>query len=163
MFIKQSDIFWGLDRSFTQAVMENARKESHLAGEFLFREGDPAESFFILLKGCVKLTIGNNGHTVYSVDHPGEAFGWSSLIGRSHYSASAECVAPTKLLNIEAAKLSEISMKNSSAGLVLYKRLSGLLGNRLIQTYKMISTTIRPEISYSFGTGQVTEWYGSVV
>ena len=57
-------------------------------GDILFLEGDPATYFYILIKGRVKLTIGENGPVVHTVDHAGEAFGWSSLIDRDVYSVT---------------------------------------------------------------------------
>jgi len=163
MYFKQSDIFWGLDRSFIKAVMNIARKESYNRGDFLFQVEDRAESFFILLKGRVKLTIGENGHSIYTVCHPGEAFGWSSLVGRQCYSASAECREPTILMNIEAKKMLEIFEKNATLGFVFYKRLASLLGNRLLHTYRMISSVTSQQILSSYGTGQDTEWDTTIV
>ena len=72
---------------------------SHEKGDILFHENDEARHFYILLNGHVKLSVGGEGgQVVYDVGQNGEAFGWSSLIGREVYSASAECVQPTKLL-----------------------------------------------------------------
>ena len=119
MYFKQSDIFWGLDRSFIKAVMNIADKESYEKENSLFIEGDPADFMYILLKGCVKLSIGGEGQTVYTVDHPGGVFGWSSLSGRGVYSASAECRKPTKLLRIEADRLLKILENDPASGLIL--------------------------------------------
>jgi CRP-like cAMP-binding protein len=82
MYIQQSDLFWGMNRDFVKEVMNIAVKESYQKGDFLFREGDPAVNFYILIKGRVKLTIGETGQMVYTVDRSGEAFGWSSLLDR---------------------------------------------------------------------------------
>jgi len=41
--------------------------------------------------------------------------------------------------------------------LIFFKRLSGILGNRLLQSYAMIASATRAEASISFGTGQVIE------
>jgi CRP/FNR family cyclic AMP-dependent transcriptional regulator len=102
MYIQQSDVLRGLGKEFVKSVMHLAHKEDHKRGFLLFREGDRANHFFILLKGRVNITLGETGHTVYTVDHPGEAFGLSSLIGRERYIASAECKEPTKLLRFSA-------------------------------------------------------------
>jgi CRP-like cAMP-binding protein len=121
----------------------------------LFREGDPAHAFYILLKGCVKLSLGETGQIVYVVSNAGEAFGWSSLIGRKIFSASAECMAPTKLLKFGKQRLQKILEKDPANSLILYKRLAEILGNRLLQSYAIISSASRAEISPSYGTGQV--------
>jgi len=157
MYIQQSDVLRGLDKDFVKTVMDLAHKEDHKRGFVLYREGDRASHFFILLKGRVNITLGETGHTVYAVDHPGEAFGLSSLIGRERYIASAECKEPTKLLRFSAKEFEKALEADPVNSLAFFRRLSGTLGGRLFQTFQMISGTGQPESSVSFGTGQVME------
>ena len=157
MYIQQSDVLRGLGKEFVKTVMDLAHKEDHKRGFVLFREGDRASHFFILLKGRVNITLGETGHTIYSVDHPGEAFGLSSLIGRERYIASAECKEPTKLLRFSAKEFEKALEAHPVNSLAFFRRLAGTLGNRLFQTFQMISGTTQPESSVSFGTGQVME------
>lgn len=155
MYFPQSDIMWGLDRNFVKTFMACAAKKSHEKGDVLFHEGEPADNLYILLKGRVKLNIGENGCSIYTVDHPGEAFGWSSLVSRKSYTASAECRAETILLKFNAETLLKVLEDDLPNGLEFFKRLSGILGNRLLQTYKMISVSSQTELDASFGTGQL--------
>ena len=101
MYFKQGDIFWGMNREFVGEIMKLAVTESYNTGDMLFRTGDSADHFYIMTKGQVKLSIGDTGQVVYIVSKAGEAFGWSSLIGREEYSATAECLSPTNLLKIK--------------------------------------------------------------
>lgn len=155
MYLKQKDIFWETGKDFVKEIMDIAVTETHRKGEWLFLEGDPANAFYILLKGHVKLSLGETGHIVYVVSNAGEAFGWSSLIGRNNFSASAECVAESKLLIWDKDKLQEILKKDPANSLLFYKRLAEILGNRLLQSYAIISSVFPAEIPTSYGTGQV--------
>ena len=155
MFLKQKDVFWSMSKDFVKEIMETAVTESHQEGECLFHEGDPANAFYILLKGRIKLSIGKIGHIVYIVSNAGEAFGWSSLIGKDNFSASAECMAQTKVLSLDKGKLQMILGKDQANSLLLYKRLAEILGNRLLQSYMIISPISPAEISPTYGTGQV--------
>lgn len=157
MYFQQSDLLRGMDKGFVKEFMELAEKETHKAGHSLFREGNPAHHFFVLLKGRVKLTLGETGHTIYTVDRSGEVFGWSSLVGRAAYTASAECKETTVLLRIDVGKLNQLFEKDATSGLIFFKRLAGSLGNRLLQTYRLISDTPEMYRSRSYGTGQVQE------
>ena len=157
MYIQQSDVLRGLGKEFVKYVMDLAHKEDHKRGFLLFREGDRANHFFILLKGRVNIALGETGHTVYTVDHPGEAFGLSSLIGRERYIASAECREPTKLLKFSAKEFEKRIEADPVNGLAFFRRLAGVLGARLFQSFQMISGTPQPESSMSYGTGQVME------
>jgi CRP-like cAMP-binding protein len=157
MFIKQSDLFWELDKGLVKDIMEIAVRESYQEGDFLFHEGDPADYFYILIKGRVKLSVGDIGPVVYTVDHAGEAFGWSSLIGREAYSASGQCMEPTVLDNFRAAEFQKIIEKHPEQGIVFFKRLAGLIGNRLLWSYNMITAGAKADASVSFGTGQIED------
>jgi len=157
MYFEQSELLGGLDRGFVKEFMDSAEKATYDTGHSLFREGDPAGSSFFLLKGCVKITIGETRHTVYTVNRPGEIFGWSSLVGRDAYSASAECREETTLLRIDAERLNMLFEKNPRSGLIFFKRLAGVMGNRLLQTYRFVSNRAETDTATSFGTGQVQE------
>lgn len=155
MYLKQKDIFWEMGKNFVKKIMDVAGTGTHKKGELLFRKGGPANTFYILLKGRVKLSLGETGHIVYIVSKAGEAFGWSSLIGRERFSASAECMTDSKLLIWDKDRLQKILKKDPANSLLLYKRLAELLGNRLLQSYTIISSISPAEIHTSYGTGQV--------
>jgi len=155
MYFPQSDLFWGMSKNFVKEVMNTAEKESHQKGTFLFQEGDPAAYFYILIKGRVKLTIGEVGQMVHTVDHAGEAFGWSSLIDRDVYSASAECSTDTIVQKFDRRTFQKILEQDLSNGLIFFKRLAGTIGNRLLCSYKMITSTSQASISPTIGSGQI--------
>jgi len=116
---------------------------------------DPADWFYILLTGRIKLSLGQTGQVVYVVSHAGEAFGWSSLVGRPSYSASAECLAASKLLKFDRQKLEKIIEKDPQNGMTLFKSLATILGNRLLHGYAAGFRETRANEFTSFGTGQV--------
>jgi CRP-like cAMP-binding protein len=157
MYFKQKDIFRAMNKSFVKKIMNVSATESYGQGDLLFQQGDPANQFYILLRGRIKLTLGGTGQSVYIVSHGGEAFGWSSLIDRETYTASAECMTPVKLLRFDQEKVLKIIEEDPANGLVFFKRLADILGNRLLHSYKMISTALQTEESPSFGTGQVMD------
>ncbi len=139
MYIKMSDFFMGMGRDFTMEVMDVAEKCSQHEKDILFQEGDPARHFYVLLKGRIKLSLGDRGPTVYMVQQPGEIIGWSGLIGRDTYSASGECVQETNLLKFDRDVFLEILKKYPQNEALLFKRLAEMLGNRLLDLYPTIS------------------------
>lgn len=139
MYIKQSDLFTGTSMDFVKKFMDISEMSSHNEGEILFRENDPAKFFFILLNGCVKLSVGKSEQVVYNAQCNGEAFGWSSLIGGDVYSASAECIETTKLLKTSSDKLARVLEADPDNGIIFFKQLAATLGNRLLETYKLVT------------------------
>jgi CRP-like cAMP-binding protein len=139
MYVNQSELFMGTSMDFVKKFMDISQMTSHAKGEILFRENDPARSFYILLSGCVKLSVGKPGQVVYEACRVGEAFGWSSLIGGDEYSASAKCIEPTKLLKTDNEKFKRILDQDPFNGVIFFKQLASTLGHRLLESYKIIS------------------------
>jgi CRP-like cAMP-binding protein len=146
MYIKQADLFREMSMALVKEVMDITSNKFHSEGDFLFREGNQASHFYILLKGSVKLSIAATHQVVYIVNHPGETFGWSSLAGRDLYSASAECMEPTKLLRIHKEKFQSVLEKDPANGLIFFKHLANMLGHRLVQSYKMICAASQADV-----------------
>jgi len=157
MYLKQRDLFGSLDKDFVKDIMGIAETRSHEAGEMLFHEGDPAGWLFVLLKGRIKLTLGKTRQVVYVVSNAGEMFGWSSLVGRTSYSASAECILPTKLLQFDRTRLEKIIYDDPAASVQLFKTLAAILGERLIRSYAIDFATVGEEAYTSAGTRQVMD------
>jgi CRP-like cAMP-binding protein len=141
--IDQGDLIWGMPHLFVRAFMDITTKKSYEKGQIIFREGEEAAFFYTLIQGSVKLSIGETGQEVYIVNQSGEVFGWSSLMERDQYSASAECLEPTNLLLIEKEKLESLLNDNPANGMIFYKNLAQTLGDRLLKSYHIISKAKR--------------------
>ena len=138
MYLKSADLFLEMGKEFVKEALDISTKMSQNEGDFLFHQGDQTDHFFILLKGKVKLSLGETGPIVYVAKCPSEIIGWSSIIGRDTYSASAQCVEPTNLLRFDRQGFLNILGKNPANEAILFKRLAEMLGNRLLELYPNI-------------------------
>jgi signal-transduction protein with cAMP-binding, CBS, and nucleotidyltransferase domain len=82
MFIQEADLFKGLSQQTINEIGNNMVEESYDKGDLVIKEGDPAEHFFILQEGEIRLSVGEKGRITYMICDSGEAFGWSSLVDR---------------------------------------------------------------------------------
>ncbi len=138
MQVRMLDFFMGMGKDFTFEAMDISQKLFQDKGDVLFNEGDPAGHFYVLLKGSLRLSLGRSGRQVYTAKHPGEIIGWSCLIGRDFYSASAKCEEATELLKFDRQNFLEILQKYPANEALLYKRIAETLGNRLLELYPTI-------------------------
>ena len=138
MYLKSADLFSGMGKEFVTEAMDISTKLSRAEGDYLFQLNEPAVHFYILLKGKVKLSLGKTGPVVYVAKHPSEIIGWSTIIGRDFYSASAECMLPTDLLRFDRQGFLNLLENNPTHEALLFKRLAEMLGNRLIELYPNI-------------------------
>jgi CRP-like cAMP-binding protein len=161
MILKQSELFSGLKREFVKSIVDLTEKETFGKGDRIFTEGDPARGFYVLLKGRVKLTIGDDGRLVHTVGRGGEVFGWSSLVGRETYSASAICATATKLLRIEGDEFQRLLEDDPASGFVLMRGLAATIGGRLINAYNSLVMSHRVEAHETDGTQQTLHQKGA--
>ncbi len=142
MYLKMSDFFSGMGKDFTIEAMEMSEKSNQNNGDVIFHMGDPAGHFYILIKGSVRLSLGQIGPQVYMAENPGEIIGWSCLIGLDSYSASAECVEPTNLIKFDRESFLSILKKYPANEALLYRRVAETLGNREIVCLSCIPTSL---------------------
>jgi CRP-like cAMP-binding protein len=126
-------------------------EESHDAGTVVFNEGDPAGHVYALEEGRIRLSFGDEGHIVYIVSNPGDTFGWSSLVDRDTYTASAECLTATKVIKLDSEALNRVFTRHPESGLMFFKSLAGMIGQRLINSYNVILSAQKGEGPPSYG------------
>jgi len=137
MLINEMDLFKGVSQNFMDQMNGIVVKESYDRGVFLFKNGDPASNFYILREGRICICAEDKGYVVSFVYKPGDFFGWSSLLDRKSYSASAECVVTSTVSKIEKEKLTAILQKDLASGLIFYKNFAGIVGGRFIDSYNV--------------------------
>jgi CRP/FNR family transcriptional regulator, nitrogen oxide reductase regulator len=94
------DLFADLEPPQLSEIMTAAGRRTVEAGRILFFQGDPAETFYIVLKGRVKLSqVTPDGQQVilrYSTS--GESFGVIAVLSEMEYPVTAEAAAECQLL-----------------------------------------------------------------
>lgn len=114
-------------------------------GDFLFRENEAALNFYILNKGRIRLSVGRKPLLAHVASSVGDIIGWSSLVGNSTYTASAECLASTRVLQIEKQQLDKVLAKDPVSGMNFFKHLAALVGRRLVMSYRTTTSSRQGE------------------
>ena len=138
MIIREIDLFEGMNEEIEQELAKVMEGKSYNSGEVIIKEGAAADNFYILQTGALNVKVAGARQTTHVAIRPGEAVGWSSLAGRETYTASVECAEPSKLVKINKDKLDQVLRRYPGAGLLFYKRLAGLVGDRLIKCYQVM-------------------------
>jgi len=133
--------FEGFERAEMDALLALGREALFSAGEKVVVEGEPAESFHILVKGAVsiKMRVEEHGELVLStLRRTGEIFGWSALVQAGHSTATAECLGETRVLSFKKKELENLFSKNPGLGYRFMKRLAILVSRRLESTRALL-------------------------
>lgn len=157
MFLPKIDVFKDLRQEAINEISEAAVEESYEKGTVLFSVGDPAKHFYILVEGNVELAVGDGATSHYAVTNIGESFGWSSVVGRSGYSASARCVARSKMLKISGSDLERVFDAHARSGRVFYRRLAEALGQRWVDLHRTFMSEFSSTQAISEGSRQTSE------
>ncbi len=155
MFIQQSDLFRDLNRDVIRRFMEAAEKETIPQGTVLFHEGEPATHFYVLLKGKIQLSLEGEHFVAYLVSHPGEVFGWSSLLDRPTFSATATTLTESRVVRIPGDRMREVLESDPESAMKFYRRLAKTLGTRLLRSYEAITSVSHAHTAATHGTGQI--------
>jgi CRP/FNR family cyclic AMP-dependent transcriptional regulator len=106
------------------------------AGEFVFREGDQADRFFVIREGKVAVEVfapGRGAITIESIDG-GEVLGWSWLFPpyRTHFDARA--LTHVRALALDGTCLRGKCEENTDLGYQFMRRFNQLVVERLEAT-----------------------------
>jgi CRP/FNR family transcriptional regulator, nitrogen oxide reductase regulator len=95
--LAESPLFKGVDAVTLARIIGLGHLRHKSAGECYFTEGRPADEFFVLTTGRVKLTqvTAEGNQVVLRLIAPGDIFGGAGAFGDPAYPTSAEAVEPS--------------------------------------------------------------------
>ena len=103
--LQSTPFFKAMPAEDALSLTGNRSPQAYEKGMTLFRQGEPASAFFVVLSGWVKLyRITQDGHeVVIHVFTKGDTFAEAAMFLGGRYPASAETVSCARLLRIEAS------------------------------------------------------------
>ena len=132
--------FAGLDQAHCKLVGGCARNVRFEAGQYLFREGAPADRFYLLRHGRVALEIAAPGRKAMTFQtlREGEIVGVSWLIPPYRWTYDARALELVRAIAMDATCLREKSEADHDFGYEMMKRFVPVLVERLHATQLQI-------------------------
>jgi CRP/FNR family transcriptional regulator, cyclic AMP receptor protein len=124
-------------KGFTTEQLEllsaNALPAHFKAGEVIFREGEVANRFYLILKGSVGLEIYTKDRGSALVDKigAGDVLGWSWLFPPYYWRMDARAVEPTDAIFFYGTRLRHEAEQNHDLGYELMRRVAAVAIQRL--------------------------------
>ena len=114
-------------------VAQNAKEVQLQAGQVLFREGEPANRFFLIISGKVALEAAtDHGEIDIQTVGSGEVLGWSWLFPPFSWHLTARVIEPTNAIVLDGAHLLVTAEEDHDFGYDLMRRISQVVINRLM-------------------------------
>lgn len=127
--LKSNPVFAGLPAREIDALAAATREDPFRARDYIFMEGDHAESLCIVRSGRVRIVRHSKAgkDVVLELLGPGEIFGGVAVIEKRPYPASAQAVEASVILKIPAQALIAVSDRYPS----VIRELALMIGRRL--------------------------------
>jgi len=121
-------------------------------GQYIFRQNDPANRFYLILSGEVSLEIESKDRRIMPIRlaGPGEELGWSWLFDSSFFHASARVVKPAKAIFFYGTILRQQCQDDHQLGFEMMKRVAAATNHSLRALQQNIAqgaSLIHPELA----------------
>jgi CRP/FNR family cyclic AMP-dependent transcriptional regulator len=126
-------IFHGMSQEALELLAGCASNTRFADGEVLFREGDEADTFYVIRHGRVALEIfvpARGAVTIETID-PGEVIGWSWLFAPYRWHFDAKALGLVRATVFDAACLREKCQQDTAFGYDLMSRFAQVMIERL--------------------------------
>ncbi|MBI1792022.1 MAG: cyclic nucleotide-binding domain-containing protein [Acidobacteria bacterium] len=134
--LKQHTFLIYLEPRHVETLVGCAGNRRFEPGEYLCREGEPADLFFLLRAGQVALEfrVPQRGPLRVETLGEGDVLGWSWLVAPHHWHFDARAVTPVRALALDGKCLRRKCEEDHELGYQLLKRFASLIERRLEAT-----------------------------
>lgn len=131
--LREHVFFAGLDERYRGLVAGCAANEVFPAGAYVYKEGSPADKFYLLRFGKIAIEVYVPGRAPIIVETltGGELMGWSWLLPPYRCQFDARAVELTRLISLDAACLRGKMEDDPVLGYELYKRFAPVIAARM--------------------------------
>jgi CRP-like cAMP-binding protein len=140
------ELFGGLPDSALGAIASLSREMSFEPGAIIFSPEQRSKWIYQLVEGSVRLTVQASPLpqpiTVAVVETPGQAFGFSSVLGQGHHNSSAEAATAVKTVAIEGQPFLAYLESDPVVGFAVMKRVARVISRRLGAMRRLLLETV---------------------
>lgn len=130
----------GLKPEHLRVLANNALRMQYQPDELIFREGDPANRFYLVERGRVSLEYGRKDESPMPIQTigPGDVLGWSWLFPPFYWNFDARAVEPTTAIFFYGTRLRDECEQDKVLGYELMKRMTAVAIQRLQATRRQL-------------------------
>ena len=134
--LRQQPFFTDLPEADLALITSCARNVRFQSGESIAREGEDADSFFLIREGRVALSVPtpHGGDLTIETLDAGEVVGWSWLLPPHVWHFDVTAVSAVRALSMDGRCLREKCATDPRLGYDLMKRFSRVMAERLTAT-----------------------------
>jgi CRP/FNR family transcriptional regulator, cyclic AMP receptor protein len=114
-------LFEGLSKRQLRRILDSADEVRYMPGASIVKEGEPGDSFYVIIEGQAKVT---RGKKTLSRLVPGDFFGEISLLDGGERSATVVSETPMVMLELKQRKFFKMLGDDPTVALKMMERLA---------------------------------------
>jgi CRP-like cAMP-binding protein len=135
---KESVLFKGVSNRVIGEIGRGVAEVVFEPDTLIFKTDDEASTIYELVEGTVDIMVLEKEHMQFTVTRPGDIFGWSAMVEPYLYTATARAATIVKAIGINRNIIEATVTRHPAEGLIIYKNLAGIIGQRLKSAYQHI-------------------------
>jgi CRP-like cAMP-binding protein len=141
--------FARLDRAQIRAILDEATPRRFDAGSAVFGEGIPADRFYLLLDGYIRVVRTTRDGEQVIVLHipPGQLFGIAPAIGRDTYPATAVCASEVLALSWPVRLWAEFTARYEGFAAETYRTIGARLGEMHSRVEELATRAVEQRVA----------------
>lgn len=141
--LRDHPFFSDLPEAAVAPLAAHAHARTVPAGDVLFHEREPADRFFLLRSGEIRLSMEDAGRGQVPVDVLADdaVLGWSWLFAPYRWHLTATALRRTTLIEFDADRLRQVMSDDPELGYQLMRRFAALLFDRLQATRRRLTSS----------------------
>ena len=145
--IAEQSFFRGLSADHLRQLADNAMQTRFAADELIFREGDFANRFYLIVAGKVALEAPDclGKVTCFQTVGASELLGWSWMFSPAIWHLHARALEPTEAIFFYGTRLRELCETDHDLGYEVFRRVSEVMMQRLHTTRRRLLETHGPD------------------
>ena len=134
--IAEHPFFAGLDSEFTKLMVSCASNVRFKAGTYILKEGDPANTFYLIREGKVAVEVfaPQRKPIIVATLSVGELLGWSWLLPPFQWKFHARALQNVRAIALDGKCLRTKCEENHDLGYAVLKRFAQIMEQRLEAT-----------------------------
>jgi CRP-like cAMP-binding protein len=143
--LESHEIFQHLRPEQINVLSSAAEEVSLKAGDTVFRSGEPADDFFVVLEGQVALRmLRPDGVSVLIDEVTGDAiFGSCVCFQIDSYTLTAQCTEDSRILKIKASTLKKLMDDDLVMGYAIQTMISRVYFKRYVDTMRKLQAIVQ--------------------
>ena len=140
------ELFEGLPDHALHAIGVMCKDMRFAPQAVIFSPEQSSRWIYLLVEGSVRLTVHASTLpepvTVAVLETPGQAFGFSGVVGQGHHNSSAEAVSEVRVIALDGQPFLDYLEKEPAIGVLVMRRVARVISRRLAAMRRLLLETI---------------------